>query len=55
MSQCGKNAKSQSMLNDEGTLIAVQEYIEEAGESRYSNKFNPIPEICKGINIRKVC
>lgn len=31
----GKHAKSQSMLNDEGTLIAVREYIDGAGESKY--------------------
>ena len=31
-SQRGKHAKSQSMLNDEGTLIAVCKYLEGAGE-----------------------
>ena len=35
LSQRGKHAKSQSMLNDEGTLIAVREYLEGAGESKY--------------------
>lgn len=34
LSQRGKHAKSQSMLNDEGTLIAVREYLEGAGESK---------------------
>ena len=33
-SQRGKHAKSQSMLNDEGTSIAVREYLEEAGDSK---------------------
>ena len=34
LSQRGKHAKSQSMLNDEGTLMVVREYIEGAGESK---------------------
>ncbi|KAG0640108.1 hypothetical protein HOY80DRAFT_1043090 [Tuber brumale] len=33
LSQRGKHAKFQSMLNDEGTLIAVREYPEGAGEN----------------------
>jgi len=32
----GKHAKSQSMLNDEGTIIAMCEYIDKAIESMYS-------------------
>ena len=31
----GKHAKSQSMLNDKGTPIAVCKYIDSAGESMY--------------------
>ena len=36
LSQSGKHAKSQTILSDEGTLIAAREYIEEGGESKYS-------------------
>jgi len=35
-SLCGKHAKSPSMLNDEGTIIAVRECIDKAGKSMYS-------------------
>jgi len=35
LSQRGKDAKSQSMLNDEGTLIAGREYLDRAGESKF--------------------
>jgi len=35
----GKHAMSSSMLSDEGTLIALREYIEEASESMYSIRF----------------
>ena len=35
LSQRGKHAKSQRMLNDEGTLIAVREYLDGAGESKF--------------------
>jgi len=31
----GKHAKSQSMLNDEGTMMAVRDYIDRTGERMY--------------------